>query len=98
MDVLTSIIINNMYKSQLVEMETNSIKVYLDKNYASLLRGQTFLQDMSVIKLDSDFCDILKLETTLSCSNKVITERVLDFFYLDLKLSFNMMINFNSLA
>jgi len=76
-DELTSIITNHMYTSQLIKIKSNSINVYFKKNYASLLSSQNYLQDLSEIKLDSDFCALLDIHSTFLCANKVITQRVI---------------------
>jgi len=75
MDDLTSTIINHMYRSQFIQMEYNSIKVYFNKNYASLLNNQIYLQDSSANKFASGLCSLLGLGS-LSCSTKVVSERV----------------------
>jgi hypothetical protein len=75
-DDLSFMTLNHLYKSQSVLVETNSINVNLNKNFASLLNNQMNLQDSSQIKLDSTFCNLLGLNSPAECSNNVISKRV----------------------
>jgi len=84
LDDLTFMIITHMHTSQLVQMESDSVKVGFLKNYASLLSNHLFLQDSSQIKLYSTICNLLGLTSQDECSNKVITQRVnFDLFKLN---------------
>jgi hypothetical protein len=75
-DDLSFMTLNHLFKSQSVQVETNSINVNLNKNVASLLDNQMNLKDSSQIKLDSTFCNLLGLNSLADCSNNVISKRV----------------------
>ena len=75
-DDLTSIILNHMFKSQSLKMNTNSIQIYFNKNNASLLSSRLYLEDNTQINLDSSsYCGLMGLDSSF-CSNLFISQRV----------------------
>ena len=73
-DDLTAIQMNHMYKSQNIQLNSNSIQVNLKKENASRLSDQLVLEDGSQISLNSPVCSMLGVGS--SCSDRVLTQRV----------------------